>query len=239
MCKNSCNKWKEEERISSTSVDSEGNTSISVSFDGAWQKRGKGRDSTTGFGTVIGENSGKILDYRVKCTRCRTCESAIDGNEPTPHDCRKNFTGSSKSMEPEIAVECFNAATNSGLKYSEYIADEDTTTESHVKYRVNYDAMKRTDKNHATRTLGSRLYTVQKSVRGLTAGVIHYITKLFAYCVSQNQGKSNCMMQCSVSLFMTTYTKVEIIIQYTLVYSYFKKGCILDTAFQDRKALSS
>ena len=80
----------------------------------------------------------------------------------------KNHSGSSKSMESEIAMACFNNATNHGLKYSSYTGDEDATTESHVKCRVNYDTAKKTDKNHATRTLGSRLYSAKKTVKGLT-----------------------------------------------------------------------
>jgi len=34
---------------------------ISVSYDGAWQKRGKALDSITGFGTIVGESTGKVL----------------------------------------------------------------------------------------------------------------------------------------------------------------------------------
>ena len=93
-------------------------------------------------------------------------------------------------MEPEIAVACFNNATNHGLKYSSYTGDEDGTTESHVKCRVIYETAKKTDKNHATRTLGSRLYSAQKTVKGLTSVIINYFLKLFAYCISTKQGES-------------------------------------------------
>ncbi|KAK3704313.1 hypothetical protein QZH41_007491 [Actinostola sp. cb2023] len=85
-----------------------------------------------------------------------------------------------------------NASTmppSCGLKYSTYTADEDTTTESHIKYRVDYETSKKTDRNHASRTLGNRLYAVQKSLKGLTPVVITYILKLFAYCVAKHQGK--------------------------------------------------
>lgn len=202
VCKASCVKEMEEEKSRSNKVDSEGHSLIAVAYDGAWQKRGKARDSTTGFGTIIGEKTGKVIDYRVKSTRCKQCEAAEPGTKPKPHDCRKNFSGSSKSMEPEIAVDCFNDAQNHGLKYAEYIGDEDATTESHVRYRVDYETSKRTDKNHATRTLGSRLYNAQKNVKGLTSSVIQYIIKLFAYCVSQNQGKAE-----NISKGMTTIVK--------------------------------
>lgn len=188
VCKESCSKFLEEEKNKSTTIDDEGHKSVPISFDGAWQKRGKARNSTTGFGTIVGEATGKVIDYRVKSTRCRSCEAKIDGNA-SEHDCRKNHSGSAKSMEAEIAVECFNEAPNNGVKYTSYTADEDTTTESHIKFRVNYDATKKTDRNHAARTLGSRLYALQNSIKGLTPAVIGYIQKLFAYCVASNQGK--------------------------------------------------
>ena len=173
---------------------------ISVSYDGAWQKRGKARDSITGFGTIIGESTGKVLDFRVKSTRCRKCDCAVSDSTTSSHDCRRNHSGSSKYMEPEIAVVCFNDAPNHGIKYSSYAGDEDATTESHIKYRVNYDTAMTTDKNHATRTLGSRLYSAQNTVKGLTFVVIKYILKLFSYCVLQNQGKPEKLKQGMKSL---------------------------------------
>ena len=59
--------------------------------------------------------------------------------------------------------------------------------ESHVKYRTSYDVEKKTDRNHATGTLGNRLYTAKKTFKGLTSVVISYILKLFASCISLNQ----------------------------------------------------
>ena len=189
VCQESCARYRAKEKAESNMVDSNGDALISVAYDGAWQKRGKARDSITGFGTVIGESTGKVLDYGVRSTRCRKCEIAGKSNAVS-HNCRKNHSGSSKSMEPEIAVACFNNATNHGLKYSSYTGDEDATTESHVKCRVNYETAKKTDKNHATRTLGSRLYSAQKTVKGLTSVIINYFLKLFAYCISTKQGES-------------------------------------------------
>lgn len=158
---------------------------------GRGKSAGKPGDSSTGFGTVIGESSGKVLDYGVKSTCCRKCDNATGTSKPLPHDCRKNHCGSSKSMEPEIAVECFNRAPTYGVKYSAYTGDEDATTENHVKYRVCYETIKKTDKNHVTRTLGSRLYSAQKTMKSLTSVVINYITKLFSYLISQSQGYPN------------------------------------------------
>ena len=142
ICERSLKKFKEEEKSRSENVDDEGHALVSVSYDGAWQKRGKSRNSLTGFGTVVGDSTGKVLDYRVKSTRCRFCEESTT-DQIKPHDCRKNHVGSAKSMEPEIAVECFNDAPSCGVKYGTYTADEDATTEAHVNYRVTYKTTKK------------------------------------------------------------------------------------------------
>lgn len=62
-------------------IDSNGDALISAVCDGAWQKRGKARDSITGFGTVIEEPTRKVLDYGVRSTRCRKGEIAGESTQ--------------------------------------------------------------------------------------------------------------------------------------------------------------
>ena len=103
---------------------------ISVSYDMGWQKRGKGFNSNTGQAAVMGLDTGKVIDYTTKTKTCRICEHAARNHvQPRIHDCRKNHTGSSKSMEPLSAVELFQNATNYNMKYSKYTGDDDSTTE--------------------------------------------------------------------------------------------------------------
>ena len=98
-----------------------------------WQKRGKGFNSNTGQGAVMGLHTGKILDYATKNKTCRTCEYACRmKKEPPKHHCRKNHSGSSKAMEPISAVELFNNASKHGIKYSTYTGDDDSTTECYI-----------------------------------------------------------------------------------------------------------
>jgi len=43
---------------------------------------------------------------------CQSCDGAKKaGKQPKDHDCRKNHSGSSKSMEPLAADELFNKVT--------------------------------------------------------------------------------------------------------------------------------
>ena len=76
---------------------------VSCSYDMGWQKRGKGFKSNTGQAAVMSQSSELriIFDYATKSKKCRTCFYAEPSNtNPKVHDCRKNHTGSSKSMEP-------------------------------------------------------------------------------------------------------------------------------------------
>ena len=50
------------------------------------------------------------------------------------HDCRKNFSGSAKSIEPAICEELF-----ANVKYKVMIGDEDSSSEARVKKIVNAD----------------------------------------------------------------------------------------------------
>ena len=69
VCQESCARYRAKEKAESDIVDSNGDALISVAYDGACQKRGKARDSITGFGTVIGESTRKVLDYGVRSTQ--------------------------------------------------------------------------------------------------------------------------------------------------------------------------
>ena len=91
----SCKKAIEEELLLSRN-DLKGNDGISVSFDQAWQKRGKAMNSKSGHSSVIGEKAGKIVDYEVKIKSCKVCDIAVrNGAPPRQHNCRKNHDGSS------------------------------------------------------------------------------------------------------------------------------------------------
>ena len=86
-----------------------------------WQKRGKGHNSRTGQGAIIGLSSGRVLDYTTRTKSCRFCDSAkAMGKKPKADDCRKNHEASSKAMEPAAAVELFNRAPDQSVKFSVY-----------------------------------------------------------------------------------------------------------------------
>ncbi|XP_057335065.1 uncharacterized protein LOC130673868 [Microplitis mediator] len=93
---------------------------ITVSVDAGWQKKGSGRtyNSLTGHSTTIGHLSGLILGYSTRNKRCAMCQR---GHEKDDHDCRENFSGSSKAMEPDMAVEML-------LHNEDFVAQRTLTT---------------------------------------------------------------------------------------------------------------
>lgn len=76
---------------------------IASSFDMGWFPRGTGRtyDSLSGTGALIGHFSKKVIAYITLNRKCAMCDH---GHSPKDHDCRLNFAGSAKAMEPKAAL---------------------------------------------------------------------------------------------------------------------------------------
>lgn len=87
---------------------------LSVSGDGTWSKRGF--SSLLGVVTLIGKNTGKILDLIVKSSFCRACKHFakklskedfqvwVDEHGP---ECQANHDGSAGKMEVDGVIEIF------------------------------------------------------------------------------------------------------------------------------------
>ena len=129
-----------------------------------------------------------MLDYGVRSKTRRTCATG----KKKKHDCRKNHTGSSKSMEPDVAVDLFQRAIKNGVKYNIYTGDDDATTQAHIRDKVSYNVEKHSDTVHTKRSLVSKLYSLRSSQKfpgcsQLSVKVIGYLGKCFGYCLAQNK----------------------------------------------------
>lgn len=141
--------------------------------------------------TMIGSESKKVLGYANDNKNCRICEYAEKlGLKPRKHDCRRNWQGSSKAMEPHMVVNIVKKINDSGkCRVSTLIGDDDTSTISHIHQEVDPSVDKRSDKNHVKKNLGKLILELSKKYpKILTRLVILYFQKLFAYMVSQNKG---------------------------------------------------
>ena len=84
---------------------------IMISADGTWQRRGF--SSLNGVVTIIANNIGKCIDYRVKTKNCNSCKywEKKKGTKKYDdyhdrHNCQLNHVGSSGSMESDGIVDC-------------------------------------------------------------------------------------------------------------------------------------
>ena len=105
--------------------------------------------------------------------------------EKKKHDCRKNYNGSSKSMERDAACELWSKPPQSGVKFSIFVGDDDSTTLADIKNKVPYGVEKWSDVVHTKRSLNSRLYKYRfksSNCSILSQKVINYLTKCFSYC---------------------------------------------------------
>ena len=158
-----------------------------------WQKRGRGHNSSTGHGAAMGLATGKVVSYSTRCKTCRVCNHSKLSGKGKKHDCRKNHWGSSKSMERDVACELWSKAPQSGIKFSVYVGDDDSTTLATIKNNVPYGVEKWSDIVHVKRSLNTRLYKDRfkgSNCSILSAKVINYLTKCLSYCIIQNVGDS-------------------------------------------------
>ena len=77
-------------------TDADHTAKINVQYGMRWGKQGRAMNSKTGFGSLLGEETGKVVAFGTRNTSCRTCNIAErKGKEAKSHDCRENWTKSS------------------------------------------------------------------------------------------------------------------------------------------------
>ena len=180
----------------SSGPSTDGLVGITVFYDMGWQKRGRRHNSSTGHGAAMGLTTGKVVSYSTRCKTCRVCSHNKLTGKDKRHDCRKNHSGSSKSMD--VASELRSKAPKFGVKFSIYVGDDDSTTIADIKNKFPYSVEKWSDIVHTKRSPNSRLYNLRGCFKGsncsvLSPKVINYLTKCLSYCINQNVGDSNAL----------------------------------------------
>ena len=91
-----------------------------------------------GLAVLLANNTGKCIDFATRNKDCRSCNVAAQkGAQPNPHDCRKNFSGSSTVMESYVCEELFRKE-----QYKVMVTDEDASSEARIRSQVNPDMEK-------------------------------------------------------------------------------------------------
>lgn len=153
-------------------VDESGIPCIDVVADGCWSKRSyrTNYNALSGAAAIIGKQFGEILYIGVKNKYCMICNVAETHNDtPKPHQCFKNFSGSSTSMESTILVEGFkNSVALCGLKFTKLIADGDSSTYNKIVNAKPYDniAVEKIEcRNHLLRNFSNKLKLLSTETR--------------------------------------------------------------------------
>lgn len=141
---------------------------------------------------MIGLKSGKVIGYGTRTKRCATCEAADrEAKKQRVHDCRLNWNGSSKGMEADVCSELVQTCSKKhDAQVVILVGDDDSSTISKVRETVQHDVQKWSDLNHAKKSLGNALYSLQaqnKGTKKITNKVIEYIQRCFSYALKQNK----------------------------------------------------
>lgn len=156
-----------------------------------WQKRGNGRkyDSLTGNSSLIGSLSKKVLATKTMIKSCKKCKT-IGGWCNTKH-CKRNWTGSAKSMEAAAAVSMLHSETlkEANVKVTVLVGDEDSSTAAAIREEFGDECKKASDLMHTQKVLSKDLYLVKAMHSVLDAAAITYLVATVGTVVKKNKDK--------------------------------------------------
>ena len=78
-------------------------------------------------------------------------------------------------MESFLAVRTLQKLQDNGLRVTEVVMDDDSTTLSKLKTHINSDMANFSDANHVTKKFTNELYKIQKTNKTFTRKIIAYI----------------------------------------------------------------
>ena len=162
---------------------------ITVVVDGGWSKRSHGHsyNANSGVGVIFGAETKGLLFIGVRNKYCSVCAIYTRRGIPIPeHNCYRNWSGSSCSMEANIILEGFQLSEEMhGLRYRWLIGDGDSSVYHAVVSGVptyGIDIKKVECANHAVKCFRNRLEGVCKdkpayrSKHGLSKTMMKRIT---------------------------------------------------------------
>ena len=133
----------------------EGVPAISVVVDGGWSKRSHKHsfNANSSVGVIFGAVTKRLLFIGVRNKYCSVCSIASrKDEEPQPHMCFKNWSGSSCAMEADIISEGFRLSESMhGVRYMHLTGDGDSSVYHNILTTVPYgrDVKKVECANHA------------------------------------------------------------------------------------------
>lgn len=106
---------------------------------------------------MIGASTGQVVSYAIRCKKCKQC----DQKNGKDHDCRRKWSGSSKSMESDMAVEMLHKIKEKGFHVQDLVMDNDSTTITRAKSSFESSLKQISDFNHTKKNFTSKLYDLK------------------------------------------------------------------------------
>lgn len=130
---------------------------ICAAFDGTWQKRG--HTSLNGVVVATSLENGKVIDIECMSKYCSVCTKS---DSPSPHNCQKNYDGTSGGMESHGVLKIFERSLDSrSVRYTNYLGDGDSKAFDQVcglqVYGEGVSISKLECIGHVQKRMGSRL----------------------------------------------------------------------------------
>ncbi|KFM57795.1 hypothetical protein X975_00431, partial [Stegodyphus mimosarum] len=159
-------------------IEMTGQSQLTISGDGSWKTRG--HSSKIGITSVIGIETGKVLDLEVLSSYCKGCEWGKNNknakefeNWKRSHDivCAKNHFGSAGKMEVVGMLRIFSRSEEKfNAQYINYIGYGDTKTFLELQksniHGPDIELNKVECVDHVQKRMGSRLREPKHSRRG-------------------------------------------------------------------------
>lgn len=130
----------------------------------------------------MGYYSGKVCSYSERSKDCNGCNQGL---EPGHEGCTKNYEGSSKGMEQDMAIELF---TNNDLFEEQNVfgariaMDDDSTTIAGLQKATAHNIVKWSDRIHSSKNFKKSLYAIH-----LPPKLIEYFSTNFNASIQQNK----------------------------------------------------
>ena len=182
---------------------------LTVSFDMGWSKRSSGHryDSLSGHAFMCGCRSNMIISAIITAKECHLCSYYEQKNkEPPDHDCPRNYTGSSKAMEPDAALSLYESMfydSQKKIALRSIVSDDDSTMKALLKHPSNHKRGKLNpeipepswlaDPSHRTKVVAKYIFALAmlpKSKSTCTKIDAIRVKKYFGYMIKTNRNST-------------------------------------------------
>ncbi|KYN11794.1 hypothetical protein ALC57_16049 [Trachymyrmex cornetzi] len=200
---------KEQQKI--TKQNSSDIKKLTVSGDGTWRKRGF--TSLYGIVVLIGQLTGKVVDFIVKSAYCAECnywnkhantEQYQEWKSNHEENCQANHVGSAGKMEVDAMKELFSRSVEKhGVMYINYVGDGDTKTYTGLVnaklYGDEIEIIKKECVGHIQKRMGTRLRECKKKNPGiggknkLTAKFVDKLSIYYGLAIRRNSNSKDDM----------------------------------------------